>query len=121
MLDVQKLFGRPKTFLDVQKICWTSKKCFGRPTNFLDEKYLLDVQKNKIGRPKTFFGRPKKKCWTSKKIVGRPKKFSGRWTARLLDFDQDLKVTLHPPRFPLKWDLDTFKKSLLIFQIFVKN
>ena len=39
-------FGRPKHFLDVQKLFWASKKCFGRPEKF------LDVQICSFGRPK---------------------------------------------------------------------
>ena len=56
---IQKIFGRPKNLLDVQKHFWTSKNFFGRP------KHLLDVQKT-IWTSKKCFGCPIFFFWTSK-------------------------------------------------------
>ena len=89
ILDVQKklknfwdadknLFGRPINFLDVPKICRTSKKVFGRPNFFFGRpKKFLDVQ-NIFWTTKTFFWTSQKFFEFPKKFVGRPKKLFGR-------------------------------------------
>ena len=71
------LFGRPKQFLDVQKVFWTSKTFVGRPKTFLGvQKTFFDVQKL-FWTSKNIFGRPNL-FWTSKQFVGRPNFFCDR-------------------------------------------